>query len=64
MFDKEFNDKDVAIAEVKNTAGAIFHELSEEDLAEIAGGQGVDPRTSTPVVTGVVAGIGISRLFC
>ncbi|MCL2559742.1 MAG: bacteriocin [Turicibacter sp.] len=65
MFEKEFDIKDVDMNELKKTAGAIFHELSEEDLEEIAGGQGVDARTSTPaVIGGVTAGIALSRVFC
>jgi len=64
MFEKEFNLKDTDLNEAKKIAGAVFHELSEEDLAEIAGGQGADARTSTPFLAGATAGVALSRMFC
>jgi len=60
MFEKEFSLKDVDLDKAAEIAGAVFHELSEEDLAEIAGGQGVDARTSTPILGGIVAGVTLS----
>jgi len=64
MFEKEFDVKDIDLNEVRKTAGALFHELSEEDLAEIAGGQGADARTSTPFLAGATLGVALSRAFC
>ncbi|MCL2559743.1 MAG: bacteriocin [Turicibacter sp.] len=60
MFEKEFDTKNMDLDKATEIAGAIFHELSEEDLSEITGGQSVEARTSSPFIGGVTAGIAIS----